>query len=138
MLETLITNAWKSLPVFLGHFGTALGVLVLGVIVYLRLTPAHETRLIKEGNAAAAVAFGAALLGLAIPLAFCLKASVNALDIVVWGLVSVVLQLSAYLGVALVFRDLEERLKRGDMAAAVTLGSTNLGIAVLNAAAVSG
>lgn len=138
MLETLIANAWKSLPVFLTHFGTALGMLVIGVIVYLRITPAHETRLIKEGNVAAAVAFGAALLGLAIPLAFCLKASVNVLDIVVWGVVALVLQLCAYLGVALIFRDLEARLKQGDMAAAVSLGATNLGIAVLNAAAVSG
>lgn len=138
MLETLIANAWKSLPVFLTHFGTALGMLVIGVIVYLRITPAHETRLIKEGNTAAAVAFGSALLGLAIPLAFCLKASVNVLDIVVWGVVALLLQLGAYLAVALIFRDLEERLKKGDMAAAVTLGATNLGIAVLNAAAVSG
>lgn len=138
MLETLIANAWKSLPVFLTHFGTALGMLVIGVIVYLRITPAHETRLIKEGNVAAAVAFGAALLGLAIPLAFCLKASVNVLDIVVWGIVALVLQLGAYLAVALIFRDLEARLKQGDMAAAVSLGATNLGIAVLNAAAVSG
>ncbi len=138
MLETLIANAWRSLPVFLTHFGTALGMLVIGVIVYIRITPAHETKLIDEGNAAAAVAFGAALLGLAIPLAFCLKASVNVLDIVVWGVVALVLQLGAYLAVALIFRNLEERLKRGDMAAAVTLGATNLGVAVLNAAAISG
>lgn len=138
MLETLIANAWNSLPVFLSHFGTALGMLVIGVMVYIRVTPARETELIRQGNVAASIAFGAAVLGLAIPLAYCLKASVNVLDIVVWGVVALVLQIGAYLVTAFVFRNLEDKIKSGDVAAAVALASTNLATAALNAAAISG
>lgn len=138
MLETLIVSAWHSLPVFLSHFATALGMLVIGVLIYMRLTPAREAQLINQGNVAAAVAFGAGVLGLAIPLAFCLKSSVNILDIVVWGVVALVLQIGAYFVTAFVFRNLEQRLTTGDMAAAIALAATNLATATLNAAAISG
>ena len=78
------------------------------------------------------------MLGLAIPLAFCLKSSVSILDIVVWGVVALVLQMAAYFATAFVFRNLEQRLTAGDMAAAIALAATNLATATLNAAAISG
>ncbi len=138
MLDTILRNAATSLPIFALHFGTTLAMLVGGVLLYMSITPINERRQIAAGNTAAAVSFAAIVLGMAIPLAYCLKASVNTADIVVWGIVSVILQLLAYGIASFVFRDLARRIESGDMAAAIALGATNLGVAALNAAAVSG
>ncbi len=138
MIDTLFHNLLASLPVFLLQFGVTLVVLVIGVLVYQFFTPIHEVKEIERGNHAAALSFAAILLGLALPLAVCLAHSVNVADIVLWGVVAVVLQLAAYFTVERVFRDLAKRIEQGDMAAATALSATQLAIAMLNAAAVSG
>ena len=42
-------------------------ILAAGAALYALITPHREIRLIREGNAAAAVSFGGVLVGLAIP-----------------------------------------------------------------------
>jgi putative membrane protein len=138
MFEDIFASAVRALPVFLLHMGTTVAILVLGVLVYMWFTPHHETRLIRDGNIAAATSFGAAVLGLAVPLAICLARSVNVADIVIWGIVALLVQLATFFVMGLVFRDLSRRIENGDMAAAVALGSTKLGVAAINAAAIAG
>lgn len=138
MIETLLQNVVSSLPVFLLQFVVALLVLVAGVLVFQWVTPWREVQLINAGNRAAAVVFGSAVLGLALPLSICLAHSVNTADIVLWGVVAVVLQLAAFFTIEKVFQNLTRRIEDGDMAAAITLASTQMAVAMLNAAAVSG
>ena len=59
-------------PNLLLHLGVTLGLLLLAAALYTRITPHDEIKLIRHGNVAAAVSFSGAILGLAIPLAFCL------------------------------------------------------------------
>jgi putative membrane protein len=92
----------------------------------------------REGNVAAATSFGAAVVGLALPLAICLARSVNVADIVIWGIVALAVQLITFFAMSFAFRDLSQRIENGDMAAAVALGSTKLGVAAINAAAIAG
>ncbi|HEX2889105.1 DUF350 domain-containing protein [Vineibacter terrae] len=138
MFEAIFASAIKALPVFLLHLGVTLAILVLGVLVYMWVTPHHEARLMRQGNVAAATTFGAAVLGLALPLAICLARSVNVADIVIWGVVALVVQLATFFVMELVFKDLGRRIENGDMAAAVALGATMLGVAAINAAAIAG
>lgn len=138
MFETLLQNLLTSLPVFALHFGATLVILVVGVILYTWVTPIDEAALIRAGNRAAALSFGAAVLGLAVPLAYCLATSVNLPDIVLWGAVAVVVQLATFFVINLVFRDLARRIEAGDVAAAITLAATKLAVAALNAAAITG
>ena len=56
-------------PTTLLHAGVTVLILALGATLYALLTPHKEITHIREGNAAAAVAFGGVLVGLAIPLA---------------------------------------------------------------------
>lgn len=135
MFGTLFNNMLAAMPVFLAHFGVALAMLLIGVLIYQWATPINEARLIREGNTAAATSFGAAVLGMAMPMAFCLSRGVNAADIALWGVVAIVIQLATYFAISILFRDLEKRIERGEMAAAVALGSTKLAVAALNAAA---
>jgi putative membrane protein len=138
MIETLFQNLLTSLPTFLLQFVVTLVVLVLAVLIYERITPINEVREINRGNRAAALSFGSAVLGLALPLAICLAHSVNVADIVIWGVVAVVLQLAAFFAIERVFRGLEKRIEEGDIAAGITVASTQLAVAILNAAAISG
>ncbi|MEK9646799.1 MAG: DUF350 domain-containing protein, partial [Alphaproteobacteria bacterium] len=76
--------------------------------------------------------------GLAIPLAVCMATSVNVWDIVVWGVVTLLIQLLAFrIGDALL-KDLPTRIESGEIGAAVLVLGIKIAIALINAAAVAG
>jgi putative membrane protein len=102
------------------------------------VTPYHELRLIRNGNTAAALSISGAIIGLAIPLAICMATSVNVWDIVIWGIVTLLIQILAYrIGDALL-KDLPTRIENGEMGAAILVVSIKLAISFINAAAVAG
>lgn len=128
----------SGFPVMVLHLGVTLGLLVLGAVVYALLTPWKEIGLIREGNAAAAVAFAGVLIGLAIPLAVSLAASNSLRDIVIWGVATLVLQLLAFRVVDLVLTGLPQRIQEGEIPAAVLLVGAKLATALILAAALTG
>ncbi len=138
MFQTILNSAIKAMPVFAVQFAVTLVMLVGAVLIYRAATPQDETRLIRANNVAAATEFGAAILSLALPLAMCLARGVSVSDIVIWGVVALVLQLGTFFVSMLVFRDLRERIERGELASAIALGATHLGVAAINAAAIAG
>lgn len=136
-MDAVLQSLMAGLPVFIGHFGFTVALLALSVVIYMKLTPHDEVGLIKAGNEAAAVSFGAAVIGLALPLAFTLSGSVNIWDIAIWGGIILLIQLAAYKGADLIFSGLSERIENNEMAAAIALGATKLAVASLNAAAIA-
>ena len=137
-MEAVIYSFLSGLPILLLHFALTLLMLGLGTVIYVMVTPYHEVELIKQGNVAAAVSFGGVLVGLALPLAANMAGSVNAFDIMVFGAVAIILQLLAYRFTDIVLKGLPERIKSGEVSAAVTLVGLKLSISIINAAAVSG
>jgi putative membrane protein len=138
MFDAILTSALRAMPVFAAHFAVTFLMLLAGVLVYQALTPHNEARLIRANNSAAATAFGAAILSLALPLGMCLARSVSIPDIIVWGVVALVVQLGTFFVVRLLFRDLVKRIESGEMASAVALGATHLAVGIINAAAIAG
>ena len=134
VIESLITG----FPVLILHFLIAVAIFAAGVIIYHLITPYHEIALIREGNLAASISFSGAVLGLGIPIAFCLAASVSALDTLIWGVVTLVIQLACYRIADWVLRDLPKRIVAGEVGPALWLASLKLSVAAINAAAVSG
>ena len=128
----------SGFPVMILHVLVTFGLLSLGATVYAFLTPWHEIRLIREGNAAAAVAFSGVLLGLAIPLAVSLSVSTSLKDIALWGAATVVLQLLAFRLVDMILTGLPQRIRDGEIAAAVLLVGAKLSTALILAAALTG
>lgn len=128
----------SGFPVMVLHLGVTLVLLVVGAVVYALLTPWKEVNLIREGNAAAAVAFAGVLLGLAIPLAVSLSAANSLRDIVIWGVATLVLQLLAFRVVDLVLTGLPQRIQEGEIPAAVLLVGAKLATALILAAALTG
>jgi len=80
------------------------------------------------------VVMAGAILGMAIPIAATLATSSLVLDLVVWGGVALLLQLLTVIGVSLVFHHFRAMIQHNNVAAALTLAGTQLGVALLNAA----
>jgi putative membrane protein len=141
-METTLGNVLgalqSGLPVLLLQFAVTLALLALGIACYVAVTPFHEWRLAREGNVAAAVALAGTVVALAIPLAATLAASLVTLDIVIWGLVALALQLLTFGAATLLMRGLRARIEAGDVAAAIVLVGVQVAVALLNAGAMSG
>jgi putative membrane protein len=123
-------------PVLLLHVTVTTAMLILGATVYAWLTPWKEIPLIRNGNAAASVAFGGILVGLAIPLAASLSASNSTLEIIIWGVATTAVQLLAFRLVDMLLSGLPERIRDREVSAAVLLVAAKLAIALILAAAV--
>ena len=136
--DAAIQSFLAGIPFLLSHFGITVLMLVIGVFIYMWITSHDERALIREGNTAAAISLAGAILGLAIPLAFCMASSVNVYDIVIWGIVTLVIQLATFWIIDIWLRDLSKRIEEGQVGTAILLVSVKLAVASINAAAVSG
>ena len=125
-------------PTTLLHAGVTLLILVLGAGIYILLTPHKEIRLIREGNAAAAVSLAGVMVGLSIPLAVSLNASTSMVEIGLWGVATIAVQLLAFRLVDMVLHGLPKRIADDEMAAAALLVGAKLATAVILAAAMGG
>jgi putative membrane protein len=124
-----------SVLAFLIAFVAAGAFTIVFKIIFQATTPYHEKSLIREGNTAAAITLGAALLGYVLPLASALTHTVTLLEFAIWALLAGVIQIAAALVVRrLVMRDIHDRIVRGDIAAATYMGSISLCVGILNAA----
>jgi putative membrane protein len=109
--------------------------LAIGVAIYVKLTPFHERELVADGNAAAGTVLAGAILALSIPLAAMLATSGTLLDVLVWGVVALILQLVTLGVVTLAMRNFRGMIEGGNIAAAITLAGAQIAVALLNAAA---
>lgn len=125
-------------PILMLHLAVTFGLLAAGAAVYALLTPWREIALIREGNPAAAVAFAGILVGLAIPLAVSLSVSTSVRDITIWGVATLVLQLLAFRVVDMMLHGLPQRIKEGEVSAAVVLVGAKLATALILSAALTG
>ncbi|MBL8706012.1 MAG: DUF350 domain-containing protein [Rhodospirillales bacterium] len=137
-MSAVFDSLVAGMPVMLAHFLAAIAIFVLGIAIYSKLTPFHELELIREGNSAAGVSALGATLGLAIPIAGALAGSVNVIDLVLWGLAALVVQLLTFVIVSVVIRQLVEQINKGEMASALLLAGVQVSVGLINAAAVRG
>ncbi|MGC1411200.1 MAG: DUF350 domain-containing protein [Acetobacteraceae bacterium] len=134
-LPSSIADALGSgLPVLLLQFVICIVLLVVGVMIYTMVTPFHERELLRQGNVAAATVLSGAVVALAIPLAALLATTRTVLDILVWGIVAILLQLVTVVIACHVMRGLHLRIDDGSLAAALPIAAAQLAIALLNAA----
>ncbi len=138
MIENILPTLQTGLPVLLAQFITALALLGLGCLCYMRLTPFHEAQLIRQGNTAAGVVLMGTLVALSLPVAATLATSHVVLDIVIWGLIALVIQLLAFVATTRAMRDLPAMIESGNVAAALLIIGIQLAIAILNAGAMMG
>jgi putative membrane protein len=127
----------SGFPVTLMHAAVSVAMLFAATAIYVLLTPHREITLIRQGNAAAAVSLAGVMVGLAIPLAYSLKASTTLIELALWGASTVVVQLLIFRLVDLVLHGLPRRIQEGEMAAAAMLVGAKLSTALIIAASVA-
>jgi len=136
-----VEAVWQSIvagaPVLLLHVAIALAILIVGVVIYVWMTPWEDLKLVREGNTAAGIALGGIILGLAIPIAACIPGAVSHWDILFWGVVTLVLQMVTFKVLDLILSGLPARIEAGETGAAVVLSAAKLAVAAIVAAAVS-
>ncbi|HJM91036.1 MAG: DUF350 domain-containing protein [Alphaproteobacteria bacterium] len=128
---------WPSLTEFLLFFVAAAVLTLIFVVVYTRITRHNELTLIKQNSTAAALAFSGSLVGFALPLASTMIHSVTVVEMMLWGLVALVVQVLVYLILRLPMPRLSERIDKGEVAAGIWLGSCSIVGGILNAAAMT-
>lgn len=136
-MRHLAFESLSGLPQFGIYFGLALLLLALIVFAYLHLTPYRELELIRAGNTAAAASLGGALIGFALPVAGAVQYSVSLLDMLIWGVVALAVQLVAFLLARMLVPGLSRNIEQGQIASGVFLGTLAIAIGVLNAASMT-
>ena len=126
-----------GLPYFIAYFGLSLVLLTACLAIYVAITPYPEIRLIREGNAAAAATLSGVLVGFALPLASAVAHSVSLLDMLVWAVVALVVQLVAYAAVRLALPKVVQHVREGQVASGVFLGAVAVVVGILNAASMT-
>lgn len=124
----------NNLPYFLTYFATSVVLLAVFLVIYTRITRHDEWALLQKGNTAAAVSLSGATLGFALPLASVIAHAAGFLDLLVWAVVAMIVQLLSYFLVFAVQRDMTSSIERGQMASAVMLAAGGVVMGVLNAA----
>lgn len=121
-------------PPFITYFGLSVVMLLLFGAIYVRITPYREIALIKDGNVAAAASFSGAIIGFTLPLAHSVAQAVNLVDMLLWSLIALVVQLVCYLVVRAVIPGIVNDIPAGKAAPGVFLGAVAIAAGILNAA----
>ena len=136
-MTDLFGDNLADLQEFLAFFVVAVILTIIFVGVYSTVTRHNEIKLIKEKSTAAAIAFSGSLIGFAMPLASAMMNSVTILEMVVWGVVALIVQIVVYLLVRLPMPRISERITANEVAAGIWLGATSLVGGILNAASMT-
>ncbi len=138
MLSNIAEGLGDGVPVLLLHFAVTIALLAVAMWAYLMITPFREHYLIIHGNVAAGLLFAGAIVAMALPLAAMLEKADLLIDLVIWSVVALLIQLLAF-GVACLFvRDLRHQIEAGNVAVAIALVGGQIAVALINAAAISG
>jgi putative membrane protein len=119
---------------FLIYLGVALALLTVFVWIYDKITPYNELELIRDGNTAAAIAYSGAIIGLALPVASAVAHSVNPVDMVIWGVLALAVQVLVYFLVRRLIPHLNERIPQNTVAPALLLAAISISAGIINAA----
>jgi putative membrane protein len=129
-----ILMSLQTIGNFAIYFAAALIAVALFVVAYMAVTSHHEVDLIKKGNTAAAISFGGALIGFTLPLTSVIQHSVSLLDMAVWSVIALIVQIVVLKIVDVALREVSRHIEEGNVAAGVTLGAASIALGIVNAA----
>lgn len=123
---------------FLVAFGAAGLFTIAFKFLYQWTTPHDEGRLIGEGNVAASIALGGALIGYALPLASALGQAAGLAEFAAWAALAAVIQIVTFLVLRrLAVPDVAARIERGEVSVGIYLAAISIVVGLLNAASMT-
>ena len=131
----MLLQSLAGLPAFLVYFCTGVVAVVLYLLVYMRITPHDEFKLIRDNVPSAAISLGLSLIGFVLPVVSAMAHSANVVDCLIWSAIALIVQIAVYFIVKIPVPNLSARIAAGEMASAIWLGLSSLAAGALNAAA---
>lgn len=132
-----MTATLAGLLDFLIFFVIAIALVALYLAIYTLATMHNEFALIRQNVISASTALGFSLVGFALPLGSAIVHAQGIIDLLVWGLVALAVQIVVYWLVRLLMPNLSQRIASGEMAAALFLGAASLSAGIINAASMT-
>ena len=132
--------ARKAVPAILNyliHLILAAALLIAFFIIYTRVTPYNEVLLIRQGNHAAALSLGGALLGFSATIASSLMHTADYQQFFAWAFGAMVVQLLAYVVTTRLLRMSKDQIESNNSAFGGLLAAISLSIGAINAACIS-
>jgi putative membrane protein len=82
---------------FLSYAGASLLLLFIGLLLFELTTKNEKFKMIGQGNAAAAMVIGGKMLGLAIVIGSAVANSISLVDMMIWGVIGIIVQILAHI-----------------------------------------
>jgi putative membrane protein len=136
-MESWIHELGIDVGAHLLYFLVSILLVVVFIGIYTAVTPQREITLIRNGNTAAAISLGGAVVGYALPLAYAVAQSGSLADMLIWSAVALVAQLVAYGITRLLLPQLPRDVDEGKIAPAIFLAAISIAMGILNAAAMT-
>jgi putative membrane protein len=127
----------SGLPAFLIYFCVAAVLIVAYIFVYTWITPHDEFALIRNNVTGAALALGMSTVGFALPLTSAIGHANDIVDMTIWGVVALIVQIVAYFLARIPLPDLSQRIAAGELGPAIWLGCASITAGLINAASIS-
>ena len=122
---------------YLIYMASALAMLGVFTLVYTAVTRYREFELIREGNIAAALSYGGALVGFSFTLCSSIAIHASYAMFLLWGLVAMLVQLVVYVGVSQTVRGMNEAIEENNIAMGGLIGSISIAAGIVNAASLT-
>ena len=126
-----------SIVNFLLYLAAALVLLGGFLGLYTLILPMKEWAWIRQGNVAAAIVLGGALIGFSIPLGEAIRQTHSFADMIVWSAIGLAVQLLGFGAMRMIRKDAVAAIERGEVAEAVLLAAGSLSLGLIDAACLS-
>jgi len=129
-----VFDSFAHIDDFLVYLFVAVAYLGAFVMIYVRITPYPEFKLIAEGNMAASFSVSGSILGFVVPLGAAIQHSVSLLDMLIWGVIAMAVQVGAFYVSKMVIPTMAEDIAANKTSVGFFLGAFSLAVGLLNAA----
>ena len=132
-----VQELFSGSAAFALSFVVSLVLLAVFATLHSLLSAHREMMLIRQGNRAAALSLGGAIVGFVIPVGKAVAQSVSMVDLLVWALIALVAQVIAYGLAAAVLPHLRKAIADDHVASGILLAALAVAIGLLNAASMT-
>src|SRR5437660_10918029 len=122
----MILQSLSGVPAFLVYLLVAAALLAAYLIIYTSITRHDEFALIRNNVPGAAIALGMSTIGFALPLTSAIGHANDVVDMTIWGIVALIVQVIAYYLARIPLPDLSRRIAAGELGPAIWLGCASV------------
>ncbi len=127
----------SGIPNFALYAAIGVALSFVFTVIYIRITGHDEIKLIREGNASAALALGSSLVAFAMPLSKAIAQASSVPDCILWGAIALIVQLLAYGLARTLIPGLSDKISKNTLATAIILAAISLTAGMLNSASMT-